>query len=173
MKRLEPKIFKIRRIFFTIFIVGVLIIIGTRVVKHIKLADAKEVTSNQKETIDGVTNPTYGNLTFIEINRIKGGENYLYRVFVDSRGNTVFGREIAGEKEQKMLAASTLDDIQSLFNEEDLYRLNKEDRSEKENITYLVKATFDNLDFVSYVIGDGDLSDFKSLNDYIELLNNF
>ena len=103
MKRLEPKIFKIRRIFFTIFIVGILIIIGTRVVKHFKLADAKEVTSNQKETIDGVTNPTYGNLTFIEINRIKGGENYLYRVFVDSRGNTVFGREIAGEKEQKMV----------------------------------------------------------------------
>ena len=72
-----------------------------------------------------------------------------------------------------MVAASTLDDIQSLFNEEDLYRLNKEDRSEKENITYLVKATFDNLDFVCYVIGNEDLSDFKSLNDYIELLNNF
>ena len=50
MKRLEPKIFKIRRIFFTIFVVGILIIVGTRVVKHFKLADAKGTVSNQKET---------------------------------------------------------------------------------------------------------------------------
>ncbi len=173
MKRIEPKIYKIRRIFFVIFLVGILIIIATRVVKHNKIEDAKIVAENTKQTIDGITNPTYGSLKYIEINRIKGGENYLYRVFLDSRGNTVFGREAHGEKEQKMVDKSTLEDIQSLFNEEDLYRLNIEDRSEKENITYLVKATFDNLDYVSYVIGDEDLSNYKSLNDYFELLNNF
>ena len=52
---------------------------------------------------------------------------------------------------------------------------------ESETFKHLNSITYDlekknepiSKDFVSYVIGNEDLSDFKSLNDYIELLNNF
>ena len=171
--RVDSRIHKIRRIFFTIFIVGILLIIATRVVKHYRIENAKLGAIAPKDTIDGITNSSYGSLKFFEVSRLKGNEVYLYRVFIDTKGNTVFGREIGEEKDQKMVDKSTIDDLKSLFDEGNLYELNIEDRSDLSNITYLVKANFDNLDFVYFARDGEDISRFKTINDYISLLNNF